>query len=507
MLENAPIINILAPLFAGFLAAALGIWRKRLAFPIAIIGLSVSLISSLSVLMVVALYRPVGYFVGGWNAPFGIVYRIDGLNALIVVLIQFVALISLIHGGSIIKSELDDKRPFYYSLFLLFVVGVTGITQTADAFNLYVLIEVASLTSYALIAVGEKRSVHAGLNYLLIGSIGATFYLLGIGYLYLKTGTLNMQDLNSILNAQNLFASATVQVAIILLMLGMWIKMAFFPFHGWLPNAYTWSPLTSASLMAPLMTKVMIYVMIRVMLSIIGYEQMMQLVWAKGIPLLAVIAILYGSFMALSQKNIRRMISYIVVAEIGYMAGAAWLGTERGLTASVYHILSDSLMTLALFLAAGSLAYRHNIRQLDQFDGVFSKSPITMLAFATAALSMIGIPPTCGFFSKWYLIGAGIESGNFYYVAALIIASFCNAVMFFRIFENAYFGKNLTNNAHGESPDDHHHPVSREEAPIWMLGTSVVAAFSILLLGIFSQGFVQMIQSAISSLVNGGSIS
>jgi len=508
MLENAPILNLLSPLFAAFLAVSLGIWRRRLAFPLAIIGLSVSLISSLSVLMVVALVRPVGYFVGGWNAPFGIVYNIDGLNALVVVLIQLVALLAIVHGGPIVKRDIGDHRHFYYGLYLLFIVGVTGITQTADAFNLYVLIEVASLTSYALIAVGHKRSVHAGLNYLLVGSIGATFYLLGIGYLYIKTGTLNMQDLHAVMTAQQLFASPTVQVALILLIVGLWIKMAFFPFHGWLPNAYTWSPLTSAAMMSPLMTKVMVYVMIRVMLSVFGLENVMEVAWAKAVPYLAVVAILYGSFMALAQKNVRRIITYIIVSEIGYLVGAAWLGTERGLTAAVYHILSDSLMTLCLFLAAGSLIYRHSIHFIDDFEHAFSKAPLTMVALAVGALSMIGIPPTCGFFSKWYLIGAGIDAGNWIYIAGLVIASFANAVIFFRIFEIAFFGKKPKENAHHEENDSHHPMVlKKQEAPFWMTASALTVAASIVLLGVFNQGFVQMIQTAIANIVTGGALS
>ncbi len=506
MLENAPIINLLAPLIAALAAALFGIWRRPAALLIAVIGLSVSLVSSLAVLMLVAQFGPIGYDLGGWQPPYGISFRIDGLSALVVVLIQFVALLTLIHSGKLIKDEIGRHRPFYYTLFLLFVVGVTGITQTADAFNLYVLIEVASLTSYALISVGERRSIHAGLNYLLMGSVGATFYLLGIGYLYLKTGTLNMQDLHSILLAQDLFSSSTVQVALILLMMGLWIKMAFFPFHGWLPNAYTWSPVTSASLMSPLATKVMIYVMIRLMISVFGLEQMMSAVWAKYIPYLAIIGILYGSFMALAQKNLRRMITYIIVAEVGYMVGAAWLGTERGLTGAFYHILSDSVMTLCLFLAAGSLAYRNNIRFIEDFEHAFSKAPVSMAVLTVGALSMIGIPPTCGFFSKWYLVGAGIDAGNWFYIAALIIASFCNAVMFFRIFEISVFGNRpKEGGAHGHGENHHEAPV-RSEAPFWMLASSVIVAVSVIFLGLFNQSFVNLIQSTISNITTGGAL-
>ena len=508
MPDNAPILNLLAPFLAAFAVCAFGTWKRALALPIAILGLSISFVSSLVSLWVVATGGPITYTMGGWSAPIGIVFSIDALNALVVVLIHLVALMALFHSARLIEQEIDEKRHFYYTLYLLFVTGITGITQTADAFNLYVLIEVASLTSYALIAMGERRSLHAGLNYLLMGSIGATLYLLGVGFLYLKTGTLNMHDLHAMLTENRLFQSPTVQVATILIIVGLWLKMAMFPFHGWLPNAYTWSPVSSAALMAPLMTKVMIYVMIRMMLVVFGLDQMLEIVWAKTVPYLAVMTILFGSFMALSQRNLRRIFTYIIVAEVGYMVGAAWLGNTRGLTGSFYHILSDSLMTLCLFLGAGSLVFKHKIRSIDDLEGIFSKMPLTMTAFTVGAISMIGIPPTCGFFSKWYLIGGGIEAGNWIYVGALILSSFINAVIFFRMFEIACFGKNPVEEASHDHEDTHeadHHPeTSVVEAPPVMVVPVIVISLCIILLGVFNQPVIEMIQHAITSIHQGG---
>jgi multicomponent Na+:H+ antiporter subunit D len=503
MLSHVLVINFFSPFVGAFAAVSLGIWHRRAALPIAIISISLSLISTLTTLTYIAFKQPIAhYYMGGWLPPYGIAFYVDGLNVFIIILIHLVALLSLIQAGPIIKNELGRNRHYYYALFLLFVVGVTGITQTADAFNLYVLIEVASLTSYALIATKGGRSVHAGFNYLLMGSVGATMYLLGVGYLYIKTGTLNMQDFHDILLHQGLISSPTVQVAIVLIMVGLWVKMAFFPLHGWLPNAYTFSPLPSTSLMAPLMTKVMIYVMIRVMLSLFGYEHILDLLWAKAVPYLAVAGILYGSFMALAQRNLRRVVTYIVVAEVGYMVGAAWLGTDLGLAASFFHILSDSLMTLCLFLVAGAIAYYYGIRNIDDFEGAFGKMPLTMSAFVVGALSMIGIPPTAGFFSKWYLVGAGIDVGNWIYVAALIVSSFVNAVIFFRIFEIAVFGKKP---AEGHDAHHDHPPVSapKESFKLSITTPALSAALLIMLLGIFNHRIYHMILVTIEQL-NGG---
>ena len=318
-----------------------------------------------------------------------------------------------------------------------------------------------------------------------------------------------MHDIHAVLVAQNLSGSATVQVAGIMIFVGLALKMALFPFHGWLPNAYTWSPLGSASLMGSLMTKVMIYVMVRMMLVVFGFEQIFEhVVWAKAIPYLAVVAIVYGSLMALGQRNLRRMITYIIVAEVGYMVGAAWLGNESGLTGAFFHIISDSLMTLCLFVAVGSLIFKHGMEKVDDLQGAFRKMPVTMTAFAVGAFSMIGIPPTCGFFSKWYLLTGGIDAGNWAYVGALLFSSFVNAVIFFRIFEIACFGKHPKEADHSHGQDDHHEAVVAvqpvAEAPLTMLIPTVVVAAAILLLGIFNQGVVEMIQATISHLSTGG---
>lgn len=504
MLSNAPVITLLAPFFAAFAVCGFGLWKREIAQPVAILGLSVSLLSSLLTLSMVNADGPITYSMGGWSVPYGIVFSVDLLNALIAVLIQLVGLITMIHGGVNIHLNLGQHRHFFYAIALLFITGITGITQSGDAFNLYVLIEVASLTSYAMIAVGDKRSLHAGLNYLLIGSIGATFYLLGVGYLYIKTGTLNMHDIHAVLVDQNLFQSATVQVSAVMIFVGLWIKMALFPFHGWLPNAYTWSPTASASLMGSLMSKVMIYVMIRFMITIFGLNHILEFAWASVIPHVAVAAILYGSAMALSQRNLRRIVTYLIVAEVGYMVGAAWLGTDGGLIASFYHILSDSLMTLSLMMVAGSLIYRHGIRNIDDFQGAYKKMPLTMTVFTVGALSMVGIPPTCGFFSKWLLISSGIDAGNWIYIGSLLISSFVNAVIFFRIFEIAYFGKEPASGIHGHEAG---HPASSmQEVPVRMVIPPLVVSILIVLLGVFNQVFVEMIQETITTLTQVGAL-
>jgi len=227
-----------------------------------------------------------------------------------------------------------------------------------------------------------------------------------------------------------------------MIMAGLWLKMALFPLHGWLPNAYRYGPSATGSLMAPLVTKVMVVVMLRVMVNLFGLDYLFaELNWRPVIVTVACVAILAGSLFALAQRDLRAMLCYLIVAEVGYMVGGAWVGNEAGVTGAAYHVLSDACMTFCLFLAAAAIILRTGEHRLSAFRGAFKTAPVAMAAFTVGAFSMIGLPPTCGFFSKWYLLQGGVEAEQWFYVAALLISSLVNAVLFFRIFEIALFGK------------------------------------------------------------------
>jgi multicomponent Na+:H+ antiporter subunit D len=278
------------------------------------------------------------------------------------------------------------------------------------------------------------------------------------------------------------------------LLVGLWIKMAFFPLHGWLPNAYSLAPTGAGLLIAPLMTKVTIYLMIRVLYSIIHpnwallAESGVQsaLVWA------AALGIVCASAMALSQRDLKRMLTYLIVAEVGYMVGGVFLANETGLTGAILHIVNDALMTLCLFLAAAAIVYRTGSLEFDSLRGLYRRMPVTLAAFTLAAFSMIGVPPTAGFFSKWYLLLGGIEAGQWGYVGALLFSSLVNAVLFFRIIEIAYF--------RNSAADDRPLPVT--EAPAMLVGPLVLSALALVVLGLGAGGLVdRVILPAIAALL------
>ncbi len=482
MSRHLPALVVLIPLLSAMLVSGAGwVWRRS-CFSLAFLGLGTTLFCAMGLLLQVVASGPIHYRMGGWEPPWGIGYAVDTLSAMVLVVIAGVAFLNLAAGRLDIRAEYPHREGAYYTLYVLFVAGLMGIVATGDLFNLYVLLEVTSLTGYALIALGRDPAPLASLRYLLLGTIGASFYLLGTGYIYIMTGSLNMADVAGILPGTG--GTSAVQVAFLLCMSGVWIKMAFFPLHVWLPGAYTHAPSASTGLLAPLMTKVMVYVMIRLMISVFppSYAHTV-LDLASPVVWLAAIAIVAGALMALAQTHIKRMLCYILISEIGYMVGGAWLGNRAGMTGAMLHILNDAVMTLCLFLVVNNVAFRLRGVGLEHFRGLSRTMPWTFAAMTTGALSFIGVPPTCGFFSKWYLISGAVQAGHYGFMAALLASSLINAVLFFRIIEAAYFQP---------APDEEGHEAHApsREAPLEMLVPLIAAALATVLIGLYTGGIV-----------------
>lgn len=492
MSAHLPGLVVLIPLVAAFLILIGALLDKRLAFPLTGLALFASLLAAVALLARVMHVGVVEYHLAGWAPPVGIALRVDHLNALVLVAVATVAFLNLLGTRLLVAETFGDRLGPFYTLYILLVTGLLGMVVTGDAFNLYVLLEIAALTGYALVGMGEGRAPLSSLNYIFIGTVGASLYLLGIGYLYLMTGTLNMADLAVRLPA--LYSSPVVVSALVICLAGLCIKMGFFPLHAWLPNAYSHASDPVSTLVAPLVTKVMVYVMVRVMLFVftpaLAFDLMAisePMVW------LAMIAIVAGSFLALSTRSLKRMLTYIIVAEVGYMVGGFWLGNRLGISGAILHIVNDAAMTFCVFLAAAAIIARIGTDTIDEMQGLFRKMPVTMAVFVIAGLSIIGVPPTCGFFSKWYLISGAIAAGHYGFVAALLLSSLVNLVLFFRIFEIAYFEP--SGGHHGGA---HHQGPGRvlsevQEAPLEMLAPLVVTAVLLFALGIYAGDIVSLI--------------
>jgi len=484
---NLHMYALAAPLIGAFAVMVAGRYSRRAVAPIVLGVLSFSFAAALAVFLRVLSGGGFRYVVGNWLAPYGIELSVDHLGSLMQVLVSGVALTASVSAVQSVAADLEDRQHLFFTLYLILIAGLHGLVLTADAFNVYVLLEIASITAYGLIALGRGRAIVSSFNYVIMGSTGACFYLLGIGYLYILTGTLNMADLARII--PTLQSGPALATAFSFCLVGLWIKMAFFPLHVWLPNAYSDMPDGAAVLVAPLMTKVTVYLMIRFMFSIFSpaYEFIQHAGVQHIVVNVAAVGIVCASALALGQKDLRRMLTYVIVAEVGYMVGGVWLANAQGMTGAILHIVNDALMTLCLFLAVSAMASRvGGDLGFEHLRGLFRRMPVTMAALSVAALSMIGVPPTCGFFSKWYLLLGGIQAGQWLYAGALIFSSLVNAVLFFRVIEIAYFrtpDESRNGQGHGTPPAG--------EAPAMMLQPLVVSAAALIAVGLATGPLVQ----------------
>lgn len=485
MIQNQlPILILAIPLLSAFVISV-GTTKSKMAAYLILIAAMVGsvLAASGTLIQILQTNTPIHYHLGDWKPPQGIELVIDHLSGMVLVMISVVSLLTAIYSFHPVREEAPDRVHHYYTLYALLVSGLLGMVATGDAFNLYVLLEISALSSYALLARGRVLAYYSTFKYIIMGTIGACFYLLGVGYLYIKTGSLNMVDLSNLLNTEAMFQSVSIKVGFILIIIGIMIKMAFFPMHGWLPNAYTYASTTSSCLIAPLMTKVSVYIMIRLMFSVFTADYIFRnLQYNQLVMTLACIAIAVGSISALAQTDLKRMLCYIIVAEVGYMVGGVWLANENGLTGAVYHILADGMMTSCLFMTVGAIIYKTQKSSLEAMRNIFKKMPVTAAVFVVAAFSIIGIPPTCGFFSKWYLISGAIAAGQWLFIAALLFSSLINALIFFRIIEIGFF-PNFDEETHSGK-------VVVAEAPITMMIPMVITAISLVLIGIYTNEIV-----------------
>jgi multicomponent Na+:H+ antiporter subunit D len=475
-------IIVVIPLISAFLSPLLGLWRKGVCYYWTVLALSLCSLASIDTLFAVIHGGTIHYRLGGWPPPFGIEYVVDHLNAMMLVIVSVISLIVAIYSKRSVEQELPDKVVYFYTVFLLQVTGFLGIVITGDLFNLYVFLEIASLAGYALVAVGEDGAPVACFRYIVMGTIGACFYLLGIGYIYVSTGSLNMADVYQLL--PQLYQSKVVLTAVSFLLAGLAVKMALFPVHVWLPDAYTKAPSAASALIAPLMTKISLYVMIRVLFSVFKPALSIELLPVTDIMVWAgVIAILGGATMALAQTDLKRMLCYIVVAEVGYIVGGVGLANATAMKGAILHILNDAVMTVGLFTVAGIVVYKTGRHDLSDCKDLFKKMPFTMAAFVVVALAIIGVPPTCGFFSKWYLIHGALIAKHWAFLAALLLSSLISVILFFRVIEIGYDFQA----SHGVHSHDADHAAVIDEAPLSMLVPTVAIAIGIILLGVYNQ--------------------
>ena len=436
--QHLAVLPIILPLIAAPITLILGRSLFTWGFATIISG-SACLVSWL--LLAATLSEGVlSYAVGGWPPPWGIELRIDAANAFVLLAVTSVSTLVLLYAKDSIEKEIEpSKHTLYYTAHLLCLAGLSGILVTGDAFNLFVFLEISSLATYTLVSLAsDRRCLTAAFRYLVMGTVGATFILIGVGMLYMKTGTLNMLDLATRIHSYE--TSRTINTGLAFIMVGVSIKLALFPLHMWLPPAYTHAPSVVSAFLSSTATKVAVYVMIRFIFTVFGAEHVFQEMGMDFIlMILAVVAIFKCSYQATVQSNVKTVLAYSSVAQIGYMILGISLVSASGLMAGLIHIFNHALMKGAAFMAVGAVYYRVGSADIQAFRGLGRKMPFTMAAFTIAGLSIIGVPLTTGFISKWYLVTAALEQ-NQWLLAGLVLAGSLLAVVYIgRILEAAYF--------------------------------------------------------------------
>ena len=444
--SQLPILIVLIPLIGGVLAPLLGRgiggWILALVTTFLTTWVSTSLLLFIEAQNSLTPGFSVIYPLGGWPAPHGIELRVDLLSAILTTLVSAMGFIVTIFSRKGIDDEIPaDRRRFFWSLWLLAITGLLGILVTGDAFNVYVLLEISSLTIYGLIAMGrsrDRKALPAALNYLILGSVGASFILIAIGLLYAKTGTLNMADIHARLLLTPV--DATVLTARAFLLAGVGLKMALFPLHLWMPGAYSTAPASVAALLAATATKVGIYMAMRFIFSVFAVSSGEVLSEANILVISACCgsAIIFGSLAAARQPSLSLLLAYSSVAQIGYIVVGMTVGHIDAMTGSILHMIFHALMKGGLFLCAGILIYRLGTTRLTDLAGLGQRMPWVSGAIVVGGLGMIGIPGTAGFISKFYLLKGLFLSGHPILAALVLFGSVLAAIYTWRFVEIAY---------------------------------------------------------------------
>ena len=438
MTYHLPVLLVVVPLVAAPIAALLN--RPRLSWAVAVAATLWALYAALELLSQTMASGAIHYELGGWTAPYGIEYVVDAANAWVVVIVALIGALVTPYARASVEQEItEDRIPLFYAAFILCLTGLLGIAVTGDVFNVFVFLEISSLSAYALIALGnDRRALTASFQYLIMGSVGATFIVIGIGLMYVMTGTLNMADLADRL--PEVASSRTIPVAFTFLTIGITLKLALFPLHMWLPNAYTYAPSAVTAFIASTATKVAVYLLLRFFFTIFGATFSFDVMQLDRILMpLALIAIVAMSLVAIYQENVKRLLAYSSVAQIGYMVLGISFASVLGLTAGILHLFNHALMKGALFMSMGCVMYRVGSVRLERMNGLGRTMPWTMAAFVVGGLSLIGVPLTVGFVSKWYLVQAALEQGMWPVAGVVLLGSLLALMYVWKVVEVAYF--------------------------------------------------------------------
>lgn len=479
--RHIPVIMITLPLAGAVAMMLLGYLKDKWVPYASLIPLAVSGVLGLLLIGKIPADGYLSYHLGSWVPPFGIEIRLDFVGLFMMLIVCGVSLLALIFSRRYISKEVSGPRlTAYYVLFLLLSGSMLGFVATGDIFNLFVFMEILAISSYALVAItGNRNAVRAAFKYLLMGAPSSIIILMAIAFLYSVTGTLNMADLASKIQVSGYTDILTA--SFIFFVIGFGVKAALFPLHMWLPDAHSIAPSPISAMLSGLVVEVAAFAIMRITFSVFTADATSIIGGTiDAVSVAAAAAVLYGGIMAILQKDLKMMIAYSTVSHIGYIFLGLTTFTPEGLTGAIYHLLDHGLAKACIFLCAGCFIYMKGYRRVDSLKGAWQQMPWTCFAFTLAAFSVIGLPPTAGFISKWYLIFGNIEAGRTPYAVVLLVGSLLAAVYCLRIIYYMFFQQG-EEGAWEKRIDDAPRAML---APVWILslGTLFFGIFSYLII-------------------------
>lgn len=419
------------PLFFSYVAYLFGIKKKIISLYFAIFILFINFILTIFLFLDVYYNGVRNYYFGNWRAPLGIEYRIDLLNASFIVFFNFMSFVVALN--LLLSNSIDySKLPIFSTIYLLYISGLTGVTITGDIFNLYVFLEITALSSYALVAIRGGRALLASINYLVLGTIGATFILIGIGYFYMATGTLNMEDLKLrlVLANKGLFVTGFS-----FFIIGVFIKMAFFPLYHWLPDVYSQSNGSISAILSATGTALGCYMLFRSLYLFLG---IIPEIFFDIIRTLSYFAVIFGGIMAIKESKVMKLFAYSTISQIGLIALGISTLNENTFTGSYIHIFANSIMKAVFFMCLTPLQ-KNRIESV--YEVFYIRNVFFKFAFIVASLTIIGVPLTIGFLSKWFIAMGAFKAGKLIAVAAVLLSTLLSGIYIFRVFSKLFFSK------------------------------------------------------------------
>ena len=422
------------PLGAAFIVVLLGRFKEAVSDAVAVI---VSLILTiLSFVLIIPLSQE-GIFVyrmGRWIPPWGINLVLDGLSLLMLIIINLVAFLAILYSVSYMKKF--TAKSTYYGLFLLMLAGMNGVVLTGDFFNLFVFLEIAAIASYALVAFGvEAEELEASFKYMVMGSVASVLILFSIGLIYSLTGSLNMAHVGTILQGQN---GNLISFSMILFLAGFGLKAAIMPFHAWLPDAHPSAPAPISAMLSGVLIKALgVYVILRIFFNVFGMN--IQLSWIFMI--LGCLSMVGGGLLAIKQEDFKRLLAYSSISQIGLIMLGVGCGNYWGILGALFHLFNHASFKALLFLNSGAVEYSTGTRELKKMGGLSKAMPFTGATSTIGSLSISGIPPLNGFWSKLFIIMGLVYAGRYVLAVITILVSVLTLAYYLKVQRYAFFGK------------------------------------------------------------------